>query len=432
MMNSVFALVDCNNFYVSCERVFNPDLAGRPVVVLSNNDGCVIARSNEAKALGIKMGAPAFQCADVFKRHGVRVYSSNYTLYADMSCRVMDCLTTLASDMEVYSIDEAFLLLNGLSGSLEEAASGIRRRVLKWTGIPVSLGVAPTKTLAKIANVSAKKNARHNGVLDLCHAADRDECLKQVEVEDVWGIGRRYALLLKSYGIRTAFDFSRLSTHWVESKMTVTGLQTLLEIQGRPCFTLEKHPSPNKSIISSRSFGRGVAVLDELKEAVACYVTRAAEKLRAQDSVCSVLTVFIQTSRFSEHQALYSNSSSVSLPYPTDYTPLLINRAHAVLQEIFSRGHVYKKAGVMLSGIESSAARQLTLLAPSREKLSMQTRLSRIMDRINSRWGRGTLRPAACGSDQGRSRESWGMQRNRLSPRYTTSWSELPQARADV
>lgn len=431
-MNSVFALVDCNNFYVSCERVFNPDLAGRPVVVLSNNDGCVIARSNEAKALGIKMGAPAFQCTDIFKRHGVRVYSSNYSLYADMSCRVMDCLAALAQDMEVYSIDEAFLLLDGAPGSLEDAASDIRRRVLKWTGIPVSLGVAPTKTLAKIANVFAKKHARHCGVLDLCRAADRDDCLQQVDVEDIWGIGRRYALLLKSYGIRTAFDFSRQSTHWVESKMTVTGLQTLLEIQGRPCFNLDKHPRPNKSIISSRSFGRGVSLLDELKEAVACYVTRAAEKLRAQKSVCSGLTVFIQTSRFSECQVPYNNSRSVSLPYPTDYAPLIINRAHAVLEEIFRSGHVYKKAGVMLSGIESSAFRRLTLIAPSREKLNRQTRLSRVMDRINSRWGRGTLKPAACGADQRRPRESWSMQRNRLSPRYTTSWSELPLARTDL
>jgi DNA polymerase V len=424
-MSRIFALVDCNNFYVSCERVFDPCLDGVPVVVLSNNDGCVIARSNEAKALGVRMGAPAFKFRDLFEKNGVRVFSSNYSLYGDMSARVMNCLKSLVPDMEIYSIDEAFLLLNNLPWSPETFARGVRKTVLKWVGIPVSIGIGPTKTLAKIANRFAKKHPEHDGVLDLTGNPAREFYLKQTSTEDVWGIGRKHSLFLRSYNIRNALDFSKQTRDWVKSRMTVTGLQTLLEVQGIPCLSLEDSCLPNKTIISSRSFGQCLSSLDHLKEALASYMTRAAEKLRSQRSVCSNIMVFVHTNRFRKDHPQYSSSLQTGLFYPTDYTPLLIRHAHELLERIYKPGFEYKKAGVMLSGIESRSGRRLTFFMPSRERQAKELRLMNVMDRINSRWGRNTLRPAAMGT-----KREWRMQRTLLSPRYTTCWSELPVAGA--
>jgi DNA polymerase V len=429
-MTKIYALVDCNNFYVSCERVFNPRLNNVPVVVLSNNDGCVIARSNEAKALGIKMGTPAFKNRDLFEKHKVKIYSSNYSLYGDMSCRVMSCLARLVPDMEIYSIDEAFLLLDNLPQKPELFARKIREKILKWNGIPVSIGIGKTKTLAKIANQFAKKHPEYEGVLDLTNNKRFKEYLQQVDVGDIWGIGRRYALMLKSYGVRTAWDFSKQQKNWVKSRMTVTGLQILLEIQGKPCFALEKTPKPNKTIISSRSFGRGIETQEELKEALAGYVTRATEKLRAQGSVCSALTVFVHTSKFRTDLPQYASSQMIKIPHPTDYTPNLIRHAHDVLQKIYKQGYVYKKTGVMLSGIEPKNRRQLTFFMPSREKEKKEQKTMSVMEKINSRWGRGTIKPAASGTNS--ITQTWRMQRNLLSPRYTTCWSELPVADADI
>ncbi len=429
-MTRFYALVDCNNFYVSCERVFNPRLNNIPVVVLSNNDGCVIARSNEAKALGIKMGAPAFKNTDLFEKHGVQVFSSNYALYGDMSCRVMSSLSGFVPDMEIYSIDEAFLLLNNLPQKPDPFAREIREKILKWNGIPVSIGIGVTKTLAKIANRFAKKHAAHEGVLDLTDNPRFKEYLQQTDIENIWGIGRRYGLVLKSYGIRTAWDFSRQDRDWVKSRMTITGLQTLLEIQGRPCFSLERTPKPNKTIISSRSFGSGVESLEELEEALAGYVTRAAEKLRGQGSVCSNLTVFVLTNRFRKDLPQYTNSQTIRMPHPTDYTPRIIKHAHNVLKKIYKQGYAYKKTGVVLSAIEPKKRKQLTFFMPSREREKKEQKVMSVMEKINSRWGRGAIRPAAAGTNN--NDKSWKMRRNLLSPRYTTCWSELPVADADI
>ncbi len=424
-MSRMYALVDCNNFYVSCERVFDPSLQGVPVVVLSNNDGCVIARSEQAKALGIPMGAPAFQHQEIFARYGVKVFSSNYALYGDMSDRVMSSLAGLVPEMEIYSIDEAFLTLTDTFCDPEDQARHIRSKVLKWVGLPVSIGIAPTKTLAKIANRFAKKYPECEGVLDLTRHPDLNRYLQKTEVEDIWGIGRQHALLLQSYGIRNALDFSRQSRDWVHALMTVTGVHILLEIQGIPCLSLENAPQPNKSIISSRSFSSCLHSLQELKEALACYVTRAGERLRRQQSVCSGLMVFIRTNRFTQDHPQHFVSQRRRLLHPTAYTPTLIEHAHEILEQIYKTGHSYKKTGVMLDGIEPAGEKQLTFFSPSREEEESKERVMSAMDRINAKWGRDTLRPAAMG---GKSPKNWGVKRNLLSPRYTTSWSELPVA----
>lgn len=427
VMSKIYALVDCNNFFVSCERVFNPGLSNTPVVVLSNNDGCVIARSNEAKALGIKMGSPAFKNRDIFLEHGVKVCSSNYSLYGDMSSRVMSCLAASVPEIEIYSIDEAFLMLSSLPRKPELFARDLRARVLRWTGIPVSIGIGSTKTLAKVANRFAKKHPEHGGVLDLTGNSRLQRYLQLTEIEDIWGIGRRYALFLKSYGIRTAWDYARQPQVWIKSKMGVTGVHTLLEIQGKPCFDLEKCPKPSKTIISSRSFGKGVTSLDELREAVASYVSRAAEKLRKQGLVCSSLMVFAHTNRFREDQSQYSSSRVTGIPYPTDYTPVLIKYAHSMLEKIYKSGYVYKKAGIMLAETEDKHQKQLTFFMPSKKREQKEQKITAAMDRINKQWGRQTLRTAAEGTTK-----SWSMKRGLLSPGYTTSWKELPVADADL
>lgn len=424
-MPRIFALVDCNNFYVSCERVFNPGLRNIPVVVLSNNDGCVIARSNEAKTLGIPMGAPAFKFRNIFSQHNVKTFSSNYSLYGDMSARVMNSLSSMVPDMEVYSIDEAFLLLNNLPEEPEKFARKIRKNVLKWVGIPTSIGIGSTKTLAKIANRFAKKHPEHGGVLNLKDNPDASAYLAQTPVEDIWGIGRKHSLFLKSYNIRNALDLSNQTRDWIKSKMTVTGLQTLMEIQGIPCLSLEDSFVPNKSIISSRSFGQCVHSIDQLKESIACYVTRSAEKLRTQKSVCSNIMVFIHTDKFKKNDSLYSCSHQARLPFPTDCPSDLIKYAWEILEKIYKPDHEYKKAGVMLSGLEPGNRMQMTFFTPPRNQRIKKRKVMEVMDRINLRWGKNTLKPAAAGTEK-----PWKMERKQLSPRYTTCWKELPEAKA--
>lgn len=418
-MKEIFALVDCNNFYVSCERVFEPGLEGKPVVVLSNNDGCVIARSNEAKALGIKMGIPAFKCKDLFKKHSVYVYSSNYSLYGDISQRVMDTLTRFAPRIEIYSIDEAFLLLTGFTTSnLTDYARYIKTTEKKWTGIPVSIGIGHTKTLAKVANEVAKKYPRYAGVLDVTDYPQLDELLDGVDVADVWGIGRKYTQFLNRYGIYTALQLKNAPDQWVKKNLTIMGLRTVKELRGISCVSLEEIPAPKKGIISSRSFGRAVETLPELKEAIADYVSRAAEKLRAQSSAASFIQVFLTTSRFNGPQ--YSNSSSTRLPTPTAYTPELIHCAHKCLKKIFKPNYRYKKAGVMLTGIVPEDEIQLNVFGTPSSRDRWKT-LMKTVDRINTRWGSNTIQFAAPGI-----KRSWRMRQLRRSPRYTTQWSEIP------
>ena len=425
-MPTTFALVDCNNFYASCERVFAPHLAGRPVVVLSNNDGCVIARSAEAKALGVPMGQPAFQCRELFSRHNIAVFSSNYALYGDMSARVMATLSRFAPAMEIYSIDEAFLDLTGLPGGATAQARRIRETVERWTGIPVSVGIGPTKTLAKLANRAAKKQPDCGGVLDFTACPDPEALLESVPAEDVWGIGRRHAAMLAGQGVHTARAFRDLPQAFVRKRMTVQGVHTLLELRGFSCIDLEQSPPAPKTLMSSRSFGQAVTTKDELAEALAEYVSRVAAKLRGRSLLASGLQVFVQTYADASGRPPYANSAFAAPPAATDHTPALIALAGRALDDIFRPGWRYKKAGVILLGLESRAGRQLSLLDAPAPEAARSRRLMAALDAVNAKWGRATLAPAACGLAK-----PWSMRQGKRSPRYTTVWDELPVAKTD-
>ncbi len=418
---ALFALVDCNNFYASCERVFAPHLATRPVVVLTNNDGCIIARSPEAKALGFKMAEPEFQARARLRRHNVAVFSSNYALYGDMSARVMATLAEFTPRMEVYSIDEAFLDIAGRPGELARHAARIRSEVRRRTGIPVSIGVGPTKTLAKAANKLAKKRPELEGVLVLPEGDERAGLLAGLDVEDVWGIGHRHARRLKARGVATARDFSRLSRDWVLKKMTVAGLHTWLELNCVSCIPMELAPRPKQTIVSSRSFGRPVTGREEMVEAMSRHAARAAERLRGEKGVASSLLVFIQTNNFIEGEPQYWASQSRALNPATSHTAEIVRAGRDVLERIFRPGFRYKKVGVMLSGIEAEGAAQYSLL---REPDERGARLMEALDRVNAKWGRETLFPASVGTSR-----AWSMKQNFRSPRYTTVWGELAGVR---
>lgn len=430
----VFALADCNNFYASCERVFDPALKDRPIAVLSNNDGCVIARSNEAKALGVQMGEPFFKREAWFREQGVRVFSSNYALYGDMSQRVMRTLARFTPDLEIYSIDEAFLNLDGFGQrDLTDYGREIRATVKQWTGIPLSIGLAPTKTLAKLANRLAKKRIECGGVFEISQPVagtvrapvipGLDELLDRIDAADVWGVGRRYAAMLARHGIATARQLKDADQEWIRKKMTVQGLQTVLELRGIPCFDLEQAPPPRKSVLVSRSFGQPVDSLKDMREAVAAYASRCAEKLRGARLRASQLTVFLMTN---PHKAgpQYTNLAAASLPTPSSHTPELIRVGLACLERIYKDGYVYKKAGVQLNGLEPEDARQLLLFEPEPAQSERGQALMRALDGVNAKWGRNTLHYAAAGLGR-----PWRMRQERKSGRYTTSWQELPLAR---
>jgi DNA polymerase V len=421
----ILALVDCNSFYASCEKVFAPALANKPVVVLSNNDGCIIARSAEAKALGIPMGKPAFECRELFRRHGVAVFSSNYTLYGDLSARVMKTLATFTPRLEVYSIDEAFLDLTGMPDDVLAYSRHIRETVRRWTGIPVAVGLGPTKTLAKIANKLGKKDPALGGVLDIGTYPDPDAILEQVAVGDVWGIGRRYATMLERHGVVNARQFRNLPRDWVKKKMTVGGLHTLLELQGIPCIDLEAMAPAKKSVTASRSFGQPVTRIEEMREALAVYTSRAAERLRKARMVANGVTVWVQTNTFIEGEPQYANSAFGALPGASAHTGEILKIALQVLERIFRKGYRYKKAGVMLSGLEPVGCHQLSLLSPVPTSDPKADRLMEVMDQANARWGRDMIRLAACGIKQ-----DWKMKQAARSPHYTTCWEELPEVKA--
>jgi DNA polymerase V len=417
MNKEIFALVDCNNFYVSCERVFDPTLENRPVVVLSNNDGCVVARSNEAKALGIGMGVSAFEVKDIFEKNHVEVFSSNYTLYADMSSRVMQTLSTFTPDIEVYSIDEAFLNLAGFSCSLTDYGRKIQQTVKQWTGIPVTVGVASTKTLAKIANHIAKRSTKAKGVLDLTDSPYLDEALRQVPVEKVWGVGIKTAIKLKRAGIETAFDLRDADINWIKNRFGVVGVRTVYELRGICCYPLEENPPAKKSICVSRMFGRPVETIDELKEAIASYASRAGEKLRQQHLAAAVLTVFVTTSRFIENR--YYNCHTVEFTIATNDTRELISSALACIDKLFRKGHQFKKCGIILTGLVPQDRIQQSLL-DSLDRAKSR-RLMQAVDAVNARLD-CPLRWAAEGLKQ-----SWQVKFKRRSGRYTTCWCELPE-----
>jgi DNA polymerase V len=417
-MTNLFALVDCNNFYASCERVFDPKLEGKPIVVLSNNDGCIIARSNEAKALGIAMGEPAYKAKDAITQHNIQVFSSNYTLYGDMSARVMQTLTQFTPNLEVYSIDEAFLDLGNFYGrDLNEYAQEMRNTVRAWTGIPVSVGVAPTKTLAKLANRLSKKSKKADGVLVLTNERHMEEALRRTEVGDVWGVGRRYAKKLAGFGIHTALDLRNASDAFVKKHMTVVGLRTVRELRGEACLDLELVTANKQNICTSRSFGSTVTSLSQLQEATANYASRCAVKLRRQKSCAGTITVFLQTNPFRE-EPQYFNSKTLALPTATSSTLELIQYASLALQALYRPGYRYKKSGVIVSELRPQNQVQASLLdTVDRNK---HQRLMQTMDKLNSAWGRDAVTCAAQGTTR-----PWQLKCEKKSPCYTTQLEGL-------
>lgn len=424
----MFALVDVNNFYVSCERVFQPQLEHVPMVVLSNNDGCAVARSAEVKALGVKMGTPWFKMKALAKEHGILALSSNYTLYGDMSNRATAVLRDFSPDIEVYSVDESFLRVESVAhlyGGVTAMGQQIRQRVKQWTGLPVCVGCGPTKTLAKIANHLAKKNPEFEGVCDL-HAIPRPERLQwmsQLEVGEVWGVGKRIAKRLNAMGVETVLDLRNISIKEIRAQFGVVMERTCNELRGISCLELEDVAPSKQQIMSSRSFGSPVTTLAELREAVASYVTRAAEKLRAQQSVSAAVYVYIQTNRFKESDLQYSEGLLVPLPDPTDDTRLLTKAATLGLDLIFKPGYQYKKAGIMLTLIFDKAKRQATLFDDPLQR-AQSAKLMAAMDAINAEFGRDTVRTGANGTDK-----RWAMRSENRSPRFTTRWNELPIAK---
>jgi DNA polymerase V len=414
----MLALVDCNSFYASCERVFQPKLAKRPVVVLSNNDGMVIAKSPEAKALGFDLGLPYFQIKDKLKEHGVAVFSSNYTLYGDMSQRVIATLRELTSDIEVYSIDEVFADLQGfLHRDLLEYAHEMRDTVKKWTGLPVSIGIAPSKTLTKVANKIAKKG---QGAILLDTGEKIDQALADFPIQDIWGIGHRRAAMLWKRGIRTARQLRDLPDAWVRKKMTITGLRLVHELRGIPCIPLEEVPPAKKQIICSRSFGYFITELKDMEQAMTYYASRAAERMREQGLVTSDIMVFFETSRFSG--PLYAPARVEHLPRQTDYTPDIIRAALTATRRIFREGFRYRKGGVMLMELSPLKQRQYDLLSPRNEV--RQERMMQALDAVNRKYGSNSAFFAAAGI-----RREWQMMRQLKSPHYTTRWDELPVSR---
>ncbi|MBA7634740.1 Protein UmuC [subsurface metagenome] len=416
-MKEIFALVDCNNFYASCERVFSPKLEGKPVVVLSNNDGCIVARSNEAKALGIGMGVPAFEVEDIIRKNGVEVFSSNYALYSDMSSRVMETLSAFATNIEIYSIDEAFLNLAGFNCSLTDYGRKIRQTVKQWTGMPVTVGIARTKTLAKIANRTAKKSARANGVLDLTDSSCLDTVLAETPVEKVWTVGIKTALKLKGAGIKTALALRDADISWIRQKFGVVGVRTVYELRGISCYPLEQNPPVKKSITVSRMFGKPVESIEELKEAIASYASRAGEKLRGQGLAAGLMTVYVTTSRFIKNR--YFNSHTVEFAVATSDTIELIRNACRCIDRLYHKGCAFKKCGIIFNGIVPENQIQKGLF-DNVDRLESQ-RLMRVIDTINTRLN-SPLRWAAEGLGQ-----SWKVRFKRRSNRYTTCWDELPE-----
>ena len=417
----MYALIDCNNFFVSCERVFDSRLEGKPVIVLSNNDGCAIARSNEAKALGIKMGANFFEIEELVKQHDVQVFSTNFTLYADMSLRVKELISQFFPDVEDYSIDESFASLKGFDNyNLKDYCTTMAQTIKQGTGIPVSVGVAATKTLAKVANKYAKKYPAYESVCLIDSEEKRIKALQKFEIGDVWGIGRQHVKRLTSMGVHTAYDFTQLSKSWVRKNMTVTGERTWSELLGVECIALETVQPAKQSIMVSRSFGKMITDYDTIYEAVATYTAMAAAKLRKQRSCAKSVLVFIDTNPYRNDLAQYSQHIVVTLPVATNSTQELLQYVHDGLQRIFKPNFLYKKAGVMLMDICSEDAVQGSLFDKIDRK--KHQRLMTAMDALNDRYGRNTVKYACMGDGK-----EWNIKQQRLSKYYTTRISDLPK-----
>jgi DNA polymerase V len=414
----MFALIDCNNFYASCERVFRPDLNGKAIVVLSNNDGCVIARSNEAKAVGIPMGAPSFEYEQLFKKHNVHVFSANFALYGDMSNRVMSILSDYSPDIEVYSIDEAFLKLKGFEHlNLQHYGEEMRVKVMKWTGIPISIGIAPTKALAKVANRIAKKYpAETKGTYLINSEEKRIKALKWLKIEDVWGIGRQHSKRLAAIGVKTAFDFTQLDNGWVKKHLAVVGLRLKYDLQGIPTLELDE-VKPKKDIATTRTFETNYTEFEQLKERITSFAVSCAEKLRKQNSSCNSIMVFIHTNEHRQDLPQYNKNIVLKLPFPTNSSIELASFAIQALKYIFKQGFHYKKAGVIVQDITPAAIQQLTIFENSNAR---HIPLMNAIDKMNVLYGQHKIR---LGSQD--PKRVWKMKQCKLSPRYTTDLKDI-------
>ena len=411
------ALIDCNSFYVSCERLFNPKIQNVPVVVLSNNDGCVISRSTEAKKLGIRMGEPYFKVKDLVKKNNVQIFSSNYALYGDLSRRVMKVLKGFTDKIEIYSIDEAFLDLSHIKDEqVEEYGKQIRERVLKWTGIPTSVGISNTKTLSKVANHIAKKNKA--GVIFL--KENIDNILKDFDIADVWGVGRQLSKLYIKNGIDNAYKLKNISNTWVKKSTNVLGAKTVMELRGISCIDLETEETRRKSCCVSRSFGKKVESLDKLKESITTHCLNASEKIRTDKQTTRAVTIFIRTSPFDKNRKYYSNSITIELPVATNNSIELVKTAISGLKKIYKYGYFYQKAGVILSKLRDASEKELNLLAPILENKSQP--LMRAIDFTNAKYGRNAISIAQAGISN-----DWKMRREHSSRIDTASFDFLPK-----
>ena len=415
------ALVDCNSFYVSCERLFNPKIRRKPVVVLSNNDGCIISRSNEAKALGIKMGEPYFKAKDIIIKNNVQVFSSNYSLYGDLSRRVMRTLKRFNSDIEVYSIDEAFLDLSNFSDDeVESVGKEIRETVLKWTGIPTSIGIAKTKTLSKVANHIAKKKV--SGVTSLIGIENLDPILEKIDINDVWGVGRQLTKFYHKNGIYNAKQLKNKSNTWIKKSSNVLSSRTAMELRGIPCIDLEVTQTKRKSCVVSRSFGKRIEKYQELKEAVANYCLNASEKIRSESLVAKSITIFVRTSPFQSRFGYYSNSKTIDFAISTNNSIEIVKTALFALDSIFKNGYRYQKAGVMLTGLSEDDGSKNLFSSEKDEKIKG---LMKSIDNTNYRFGRSSISLASAGVQK-----RWNMRREHSSKIDTADFYLLPTIRA--
>ena len=416
------ALIDCNAFYASCERIFNPKLIGKPIVVLSNNDGCIITRSSEAKSLGIKMGEPYFKAKKVIEKNDVKVFSSNYSLYGDISQRVMEILLGFSPDVEIYSIDEAFLNFKGFRNyELLKYCKHIKNTIYQWVGIPVSIGIGSTKTLSKIANLFAKKNDDYNGVCILNGREKVNKALELTAIEEVWGIGKRLSKFLRNQKVYTAKEFTLLRRDWVRKNMGVVGEKIQLELKGISCLDLELLPSLKKSCCVSRSFSHPIEKIEEIKESISNYGSRVAEKIREENLIAQYMSVFILTNYFNRREKQYSNSIKLQFDYPTNNSMIIIKKAITGIERIFKEGYRYKKAGIVLYELsDSSSVRGLLDYDRNKSDSLMKT-----LDKINYRYGSSTLKIASEGI-----KKNWQMKRKKISPCYTTRFNELMEVKS--
>ena len=413
----MIALADCNNFYASCERVFNPGLKHKPIVVLSNNDGCIIARSNEAKALGIKMGEPVFKVRDIINNNNVYVFSTNFALYGDMSSRVMSLLSDMSPEIEIYSIDEAFMNFTGVKNNVQ-LASKMKSVIAKSTGIPISIGIAETKTLAKVANYFAKKQT-DDGVYILTEQLQIEDALKELPVSKLWGVGSRHLRMLHSYGINTAYDFVQLNEEWVLEKMTIMGLRMQRELKGDSCFGIDLYPSRKKNIRTSRSFAVKVNSLQPIQESIVAHAARCAEKLRMENSCAQYVSVILKTNPFSKSQDYYYGYKSINLEIPTNDSIEIVNAAKTLLGSIYKEGLIYTKSGVIVGDTVPADQVQLNIFYSEQDK-EKRKNLYKSVDFINQSMGRNKIQLLGQGIAK-----KWTLKQENLSPCYTTRWADL-------